>query len=116
MNLRETILGARDLKSERVEVPEWGATVTISELTALERERFQDIVVPKDGAPGMRTSIMFAWLIALAVRDEDGARLFRDDDVEALANKSLGVLVRIGSIAQRLNAIGAEAAEQAVKN
>ena len=113
---REEILAAQDLKSETVEVPEWGGPITLRELTALERERFQDLVVAKDGAAPMPTSRMFAWLVALCTRGEDGERLFSDGDVEAIANKSLGVLLRLGAIAQRLNSLGAEAAEDAVKN
>jgi len=55
-------------------------------------------------------------LLALTLIGDDGARLFSDDDVDLLAEKSAVVLQRIFTEAQALNGLGAKAQDDIAKN
>ena len=55
-------------------------------------------------------------LAAAAVVDETGARLFSDDDVTALTQKSAQALDRVFAVADKLNQLGGQAVEDAEKN
>ena len=46
---RDEILGADDLKTESVKVPEWGGTVLVRELTGAERDEWEASVVKTNG-------------------------------------------------------------------
>jgi hypothetical protein len=94
---RESILSADDLARERVDLPEWGGFVHVRTLTAGERDRFEG------WTQGDRFDRFRAKLAVLAVCDEEGRRVFTDDDIEPLAAKSTKPLDRIAEAAFRLN-------------
>jgi hypothetical protein len=101
---REQILAAQDLRREKVAVPEWGGDVFVKALTGLERDGFDMSLIGAD-----RKADLLGARAKLAVRcivDENGERLFSDDDVPHLAAKSATALERIGRVAQRLNGMG----------
>jgi hypothetical protein len=101
---REQILAAQDLRREKVTVPEWGGDVFVKALTGLERDGFDMSLIGAD-----RKADLLGARAKLAVRcivDENGERLFGDDDVQFLAAKSATALERIGRVAQRLNGMG----------
>ena len=103
---REQILGAQDLKTETVDVPEWGGQVLVAGLTGTERDRFeQDSIQGKGKNVTMNFANMRARLVALAVVDSDGKRLFAHDDVKALGGKSAAALNRVFEVAQRLSGL-----------
>lgn len=119
MGLRETILAANDLRSEKVSVPEWGCEVLISELNAYDRDLITSEIMAvreKDGAPGIYKAHIITRLLAMAIRDEDGNQVFTQEDVEALAKKSGVVIDRLGEIAFRLTAFENQGVEAARKN
>src|SRR5690606_20312294 len=93
---REAILQAEDLPTEDVEVPEWGGVVRVRGLTGAERGAFEQSIVDARGK-GARMNLqnVRARLVALAVVDESGNRLFSDADVEALGRKSGRALNRV---------------------
>lgn len=101
MLLRDAILSNKDLPVKSVEVPEWGGEVFVRTLTALELEEFTD-AASKDGK---QVRARFA---ATALSDEAGKRLFTDDDVEALSNKSHSALDRVWKVGAALNGIATE--------
>ena len=77
---REQILTAT-LAHEDVEVPSWGRTVRLREMTLLERSAFE-IAVYGEGARGER---LVTELLARTCTDpETGERIFRDEDADAL--------------------------------
>src|SRR5262245_59600915 len=114
---RELILQADDLPRERVDVEEWGGHVFVRTLTGAERDAFENETVlfrPKgQSAPNMdamnRTR---ARLCARAMCDEEGRRIFTDQDVEALARKSAAALDRVYEVAARLSKIGQKDVEE----
>lgn len=115
---KDQILEASDLKSEAVEVPEWGGSVNVRTMTGADRDAFESSMVTKD-ADGNRKpdmSNLRAKLVALTVVDDAGNRLFDVSDVDRLALKSAAALERVFVAAQKLNGLGAAAQEEAAKN
>jgi hypothetical protein len=103
---RDAILSAEDLKSERVEVPEWGGEVIVRCMTGEERDEFETSVLNGSGDEiKVDPSNLRAKLVSLSCIDEDGKRLFTAKDVAKLGNKSAGALDRVAQVAQRLSRV-----------
>ena len=114
---RADILGAEDLKSERVPVPEWGGEVTVQELTAAARDEFESSVVTATGTSiSYNSRNMTARLVALSIVDEKGERMFSDKDIKELGKKSAKALKRVFNAAQKLSAIGEDELEELGKD
>src|SRR4051794_22108084 len=92
---REMILSLNDVKREAVEVPEWGGTVYVRTLSGKERRQFFTHL----GTDSLTSAHMVAWCAC----DENGNRLFTDDDVEALLAKHRKALDRIANAALTFN-------------
>jgi hypothetical protein len=88
---------ATEIKTLRVEVPEWGGAVFVRMMTAGERDRW-DITVRNDAFRDAS-----AYLVALTACDEAGNRLFRDDQVAELAALNGVAVERVATRALRLN-------------
>lgn len=114
---REQILECVDLQYEDVAVPEWGGTVRVRGLTGAERDAFESSFVQQQGT---KTTFdmqnMRAKLVAMAVVDENGERLFSDRDVAALGRKSGAALQRVFEVAQRLSGLTDEDIDELEKN
>ena len=112
----EAILASADLPTEAVEVPEWGGTVYVRTMNGTDRDAFEasmiDTKKPADGTkPTGNLRNIRARLCVLTACDENGKRLFRDDQADALGAKSSKALDRIFEVAQRLNGLGAKDVE-----
>jgi hypothetical protein len=110
----DQILKVDDLKSEIVEVPEWGGSVKIRTMTGTERDRFESSVSNDSRGKNKRINLenIRARLVALAMVDDDGERLFRDDQVKELGKKSAAALDRVFAVAQRLNGLSGTDVEE----
>lgn len=105
---REEILSARDLAPKEVEVPEWGGAVHVRLLTLGERLEAIE-AIRGDGDVTLK-------LLALALCDDAGARLFADGDLEALKGKNGDVLQRLALEALRHNRMARADADELEKN
>ena len=94
---RDQILGADDLGLVEVSVPEWGGSVSLRVMRGHERDAFEVRMSAEDRAN------VRARLAALSIVDEAGVRLFSDDDIEALGEKSASALNRVFERAMSLN-------------
>lgn len=101
---KSQILAAADLVTEDVEVPEWGGTVRVRAITAAERDAFETSVVG-DGKGKRNLVNLRARLVALAIVDDAGQRLFSDGEAEALGGKSGAAMDRVYAVAQRLSGL-----------
>lgn len=103
---RDQILEASDLKTQTVSVPEWGGDVIVSAMTGAARDAWEQSLVLTNGS---KTTVnmenMRARLVVATVVDEDGNRLFKDDDIARLGAKSGAALERVCKVAQRLNSL-----------
>lgn len=113
---RDQIVATSDIKTEYVDVLEWGGTVALRELTGAERDTFEAQMVKVVG--GKREADMAnlrAKLVAACLVDgETGDRLFDDKTVHQLGNKSAAALDRLFRVAQRMN--GMDSPEEQQKN
>lgn len=107
------ILGAIHLKTERVDVPEWDATVIVSEMSGAARDAFY---AAREGSEKLAISESQAKLLLATVVDESGALVLDEADIAGLRAQSSVALDRIAGVAMRLNAMGPAAVEDAVKN
>lgn len=98
---REAILAADDLPRQRVDVPEWGGAVTVRSMTASERDAWETSLIAGDGERNMENAR--ARLVSLCVVDEDGKRLFTDDDALLLGQKAASAVDRVFQAAVKLN-------------
>lgn len=113
MLTRDQILSAHDMSIERIYVDAWGGTVCVRMLSGRERDRFEQWVSSSGGQP--RDNIR-ARLASITICDEAGARVFSDDDVLALGDKSSAALDIVCAAAMRINRLDGNAIETAKKN
>lgn len=114
---RDAILGVADLKTDHVEVPEWGGVVLVRGLTGAERDQFEaDSLVGRGKRREVNLRNFRARLVARTVVDEQGNRLFTDADVEALARKSASAIARVYDVAARLSGLTDEDVDELVGN
>lgn len=111
---KEAILGVEDLKHEDVPVPAWGGAVRVRVMTGAERDEFRAAAAAGEG--GVPMGKFSALLLAATAVDENGARLFMLEDVEALGEKSAEALDVLAAVAMRLNGLGGSAVSDAEKN
>ena len=114
---RDEILKAQDLPTERVAVPEWGGELLVRGLTGAERDAFEQSIVETRGKnTRMNLRNIRAKLVALCCVDEQGNRLFSDEDAELLGRKSAAALNRVFEVAQRLSGLRPEDVEELAGN
>jgi len=95
---KEDILGALDLSAITVEVPEWGGEVKMAPMTGYERDTI-DTDVANDK---MATINLRARVVGYCIVDDDGNRVFNNNELAALGKKSSKVLNRLFEIARNL--------------
>lgn len=114
---RAAIMAANDLRTEDVEVPEWGGTVRVRSLTGSERDQFENEVIERKGKKtDVNMRDIRAKLVVLACVDGEGRRVFSDDDVRWLTKKSAAALDRVATVAQLLAGLRAEDMQEMSKN
>jgi len=114
---RDQILQAHDLPTERVYVPEWGGEVIVRGLTAAERDAFEQSIVETRGKnTQVNLRNIRAKLVALCCVDEEGSRIFQDEDAELLGRKSAVALNRVFEVAQQLSGLRPEDVEELAGN
>lgn len=111
---KEQILQQDDLKSEIVNVPEWGGEVRVCTMSGFARDRFESSITSKTGVMDMKN--VRAKLAAATIVDENGNLLFDENDITKLGNKSCAALDRVFAAAQRLNLITNADVENLAKN
>jgi hypothetical protein len=103
ISLREKILAVRDVTETELYIAEWGTSVTVRALTALERERFEERY-----AEAKQSGQIRALVAVMACRNEDGDLIFTEEDIPSLAQKSAAALIRIYDASIRISAISKE--------
>ncbi|QTD96965.1 phage tail assembly chaperone [Streptomyces cyanogenus] len=115
---RDAILGVNDLLTEKVDVPEWGGEVIVRGLTGEERDAYEASrrQIRNAGTPQQELVIlsenMRAGLLVKCLIDENGDRLFTDQDAGLLGMKNGRTLDRLFDVASRLSGLSDEEAEQ----
>lgn len=110
---KEAILSADDRKFEDVAVPEWGGSVRVATIPAIEQDRWTAESAESGEAKRETYRIQY---VALCCVDEAGNRLFSQKHVEALGMKSSKAIGRVFDVAARLNGLSGEATGELEKN
>lgn len=108
MSLKDIILNAQDCPLEPVDVPQWNTTVYVPVLSLADLDDLRKIAASKadDTSAGAAMAVR-------VIRDENGDRVFSDDDAPALAKKSAKVVNRVIEAFNRHNGIGQQAQDDA---
>lgn len=117
MSLRDDILALEDLPRQPVDVPEWGTTVYVRAMTGSERDKYEASLIDKKDLPMHERMLnMRSTLVVLCTVDEDGERVFNDNDTELVGAKSANALDRIVQTAQELNVLADAQVEEIAGN
>lgn len=112
---RDQILQADDLETREVEA--WGGVVRVRALTGTERDALEASTLQGKGKnKDINLSNFRAKLCARAIVDEQGKRLFSDEDITALGRKSAGELAKIYNMAAELSGISEADVDELTKN
>lgn len=112
---KDQILSFDDRPRERVEA--WGGYVNVATISGAERDQFEAWLVSQSDAKGpARYRNTRAKLVAMAIVDDSGKRLFTDAEAEKLGEKSPIELDRLYEVAKRLSGLGAKDVEDLEKN
>lgn len=107
---RDAILAAPAVKIEPIDIPEWGGSCYLRQLT-LEQQQ-QEV---EAAGQGSRLEV-FCRIVAACLCDEQGNRLLSPEDAKALASKPACVIMRVGTAALALNKLNDADVEQLQKN
>jgi len=111
---KEDIIARDDLAIEDIETPEWSGIVRLRTLTGTERDAYEASIFKPGGKSDYNN--LRAKLLVKCIVDDKGKRVFKDNEIDLLGNKSASVLDRLFARAQKLNGMGAKDAEEILKN
>jgi hypothetical protein len=111
---REEILARTTIKTEAVDVPEWGGAFTVRSLNAVDRVRLfdRDLAAESQESSPARVGVL---LLIACLYDAEGNRVFRPEDAPALELHDGGLINRLCAAANRVNGLDAATAEAAEK-
>ena len=92
------ILSANDIEVVDVEVSEWGGTVRLRSLSGDEAARFGEMFEKDKTGAALK-------ILALSAVNEAGERLFSDEQVVQLKQKSLRAILKLQKEALRINGL-----------
>lgn len=109
---KAAILAADDKKMVDMEVPEWNGSVKIRVMSGTERDRFEAEFVGGNKSVDM----VRAKLVAKCLCDEDGTRLFTEQEIPQLGEKSAAVLDKLFTACMKLNRFTKDDVEELAGN
>ena len=111
---REQILGT-PLPSEVVDVPEWDGKIILRGLSARDRDEYEQslLEVGRDGTTRVKRhhDNVRASLVVRCIVDDNGERLFTDEEVSEVGKLDGAVVNRLWQKARELSGMGEEAEE-----
>lgn len=116
MKLRDKILNAKDIKEEKVAVPEWDVELLIKGLNGKDRaDLMSSCIDMKTGS--MDFEKLYPGLIISTAHDpETGEKVFDATDRDMLNTKAGGALEKVAQVAMKLSGLNPEQLDEAKKN
>jgi hypothetical protein len=111
---RDAILNAADIKYEDVDTPEWGGITRVRMLTAKDKSALE--YWSYKNIDSEKVIELYPRVCIACIVDENGNRIFQDDDLESLMQKNGTVLGRVADVAMKLNKMSPDDVEEAAKN
>jgi hypothetical protein len=117
MSLRDKILAIQnDTPSEIVEIPEWGGIkVLVKGFTLGAKDDFLASILDKQTNEPNVKAFNVGILVGTAHDPESGEKLFSEEDVPILKQKSAAAIDRLIQVGQRLSGLTEEAVDVAAK-
>ena len=127
MLTKEQIRTANDRPREFVPIPEWCPPdevfdpakhgVYVATISGKDRDSYELECYRRKG-PNEQVNLanMRAMLAVRTIQNEDGSRMFKDEDAEWLGDKSAKAIQRVFDVAARLNAMTKADQDDLVKN
>ena len=113
---KESILAHR-AKLQRVPTPEWGGDTFVRVMSGAERDAFEDETYRLNGKDvSVNRKNLRARLLVRCIVDEEGARLFGDNDADTLGAQPADVLDRVYAVASKANGLSKADEEDLAKN
>jgi hypothetical protein len=100
--------GTIELAEERVPIPEWGRTMIVREMTAAENRDYQlsNVKFDKGGNPkGMNKQDVDLRLLQRTCVDEQGNRVFSEDDFPLLRKQPAKIVLKLVRVAKTLSGL-----------
>jgi len=110
----EDIFATEDIRTEKMYIPEWKGNVYIRQARGIDQDKFEKEFRGKDGVPNLMHSR--ARLVASSLYKSNGERMFTDDQVIKLSNKSGAVLNRLVDKITEINNITEADLDKIAKN
>jgi hypothetical protein len=110
---RQAILDAPDAVIEKVSVPEWGDDIYVRAMSGIERDEFE-ASVRRNGV--MVYTNYRAKLLTRVLVNENGTRIFTDQDARALGKKNAKIINRLFEKAAELSGMSDEEADETEGN
>ena len=109
VNKESIFESAKTLSKHPIEVPEWGGTVYIRELSGWERDCFDEAwfkyKVQQNGSGECGVNF-YSFLIAWLVVDESGKRFVSDSEIMQLAQVPAKIILRVAEQCMKINGMG----------
>lgn len=117
MSLRDKILSIQnDTPSEIVEIPEWGGIkILVKGFTLGAKDDFLASIIDKTTNQPDVKAFNVGILVGTAYDPESDARLFTEEDIPVLKQKSAAAIDRLIQVGQRLSGLAEEAVDVAAK-
>ena len=114
---KEEIWGVQDTQIEEIWIEEWNSYVRVKSLSAAERDAYENSLLQGKGAKKeFNFANARAKLAARAVVDENGKRMFTDQEIQRLSQKSASALTKIWDKARELAGMTDEDVEELLGN
>ena len=118
---REAVLSQKKLKQEISRGPEWGGSINIQELSADEADAFESqfasVVKPSTNGDTPQTKSVQrfrAKIVVMAAIDDQGNRLFKDEDIATLGEMSRSAIDKLATVAMRLSGYSEDAKKKSL--
>ena len=116
---KEQIVSCNDVKTKKVEVPEWGGHCYVRLMTAGARDEWETLAIRSrinDDPSKATLKGLRSMLVALTLCDETGDLVFSKNDLSSIEKKSSSALDRVIEAAQILNGLTGESVEEQKKS
>jgi len=115
---REQILNTPvELATRRINVPSWGGDLILRELTANERDEYDDKFIAGKGRKShINLKFSRARLLSLSIVGEDGKHLFQAGDILTLGSKGSKTVSELAKMCEELSGLSEDDVENEVEN
>lgn len=111
-SIKETIKAANDIRSEVIEIPEWGQVkIEVRSMSAKARARLLKAAATDDGQVDLE-KLYPSILVACCYDPDSGEPIFTPGDEAFLSEKSAGPVEKLAGAGMRLSGLTEEAVEE----